>query len=372
MNDLGKFVGIPRSYWLADEGPLPPQAYFDQDIFEKELALVRQGPGYLGHELMVPEPGDYYALPADREARVLVRTAEGLQCLSNVCRHRQALMLEGKGRAEQIVCPLHRWTYDLNGRLLGAPQFPENPCLNLENFSLQNWQGLLFHSPRSVVSELQALPGAEQFNFLGHRLHHVHVHECRYNWKTFLEVYLEDYHVDPFHPGLGRFVDCNDLVWQFGENSSVQTVGVHRGLREPGSEIYRQWHEQVLKYRQGQAPEHGAVWLSFFPNLMVEWYPHVLVVSSLIPRGPQQTTNIVEFYYPEEIALFEPDYVAAETAAYLETCVEDDEIARRMELGRQRLLDRGVHEIGPYQHPLETGMQHFHQWYRQRMRTLDV
>ena len=38
-----------------------------------------------------------------------------------------------------------------------------------------------------------------------------------YNWKTFIEVYLEDYHVGPFHPGLGQFVTCDDLSWEFGD-----------------------------------------------------------------------------------------------------------------------------------------------------------
>jgi phenylpropionate dioxygenase-like ring-hydroxylating dioxygenase large terminal subunit len=32
--------------------------------------------------------------------------------LSNVCRHRQSLLLEGRGNAQNIVCPVHRWTYD--------------------------------------------------------------------------------------------------------------------------------------------------------------------------------------------------------------------------------------------------------------------
>ena len=50
-----------------------------------------------------------------------------------------------------------------------------------------------------------------------------------------------------------------------------------------------------------------------------------------IPRGPQKTTNVVEFYYPEEIALFEREFVEAERAAYMETAREDDEIAERMD-----------------------------------------
>ena len=78
---------------------------------------------------------------------------------------------------------------------------------------------------------------------------------------------------------------------------------------------------------------------------MVEWYPNVLVVSTLYPSGPQQTTNIVEFYYPEEMAAFEREYVEAQQAAYLETCVEDDEIALRMDQGRAALLARGDDEV---------------------------
>jgi phenylpropionate dioxygenase-like ring-hydroxylating dioxygenase large terminal subunit len=73
---------------------------------------------------------------------------------------------------------------------------------------------------------------------------------------------------------------------------------------------------------------------------------------------------VVEFYYPEEIVLFERDFVEAERAAYMETCVEDDEIAQRMDAGRKALMARGVSEVGPYQSPMEDGMQHFHEWYR--------
>jgi len=94
----------------------------------------------------------------------------------------------------------------------------------------------------------------------------------------------------------------------------------------------------------------------------------VPVVSTLFPKGPQQTANIVEFYYPEEIAAFERDFVEAHQAAYMETCVEDDEIAVRMDAGRRALMERGDNEVGPYQSPMEDGMQHFHQWYRREMK----
>ena len=195
----------------------------------------------------------------------------------------------------------------------------------------------------------------------------VHLHECDYNWKTFIEVYLEDYHVGPFHPGLGRFVTCDDLRWQFGRHHSVQTVGVHAALEKPGSPVYQRWHQAVKAYRNGEPPEHGAIWLTLYPNVMVEWYPHVLVVSTLFPRGPQKTLNVVEFFYPEEIAAFEREFIEAEQAAYAETCAEDDEIAIRMDAGRKALMARGDDEAGPYQSPMEDGMQHFHEWYRRAM-----
>ena len=193
------------------------------------------------------------------------------------------------------------------------------------------------------------------------------LHECNYNWKTFIEVYLEDYHVGPFHPGLGSFVTCDDLRWEFGAEHSVQTVGVHDQLRKSGSAAYRRWQEAVLQYRNGKPPEHGAIWLTYYPTVMVEWYPHVLVVSSLFPKGPRKTLNLVEFFYPEEIAAFEREFVDAQQAAYMETCVEDDEIAERMDAGRKALMERGDNEVGPYQSPMEDGMQHFHEWYRARI-----
>jgi choline monooxygenase len=30
-------------------------------------------------------------------------------------------------------------------------------------------------------------------------------------------------------------------------------------------------------------------------------------------------------------------------------------------------MDRGADDVGPYQSPMEDGMQHFHEWYRSQM-----
>jgi choline monooxygenase len=348
---------------------LPVGAYFDSALLAAERdTLFKHGPRYVGHELMVPNVGDYHALKHENEGRLLVRNAQGIELMSNVCRHRQAKMLDGAGNVPNIVCPLHRWTYDLKGELLGAPHFGDKPCLNLPRTALQSWNGLLFErNGFDIAAAMKNVSVLADLDFSGYMLNKGHVHECDYNWKTFIEVYLEDYHVEPFHPGLGSFVSCDDLRWEFGEHYSVQTVGVNSALAKSGSPTYARWQEQLLKYRNGHAPKHGAIWLTLYPNIMVEWYPHVLVVSTLHPRGPQKTVNVVEFYYPEDIALFEPEFIEANQAAYHETCIEDDEIALRMDQGRKLLLDAGRNEVGPYQSPMEDGMQHFHAYLRRNL-----
>ncbi|HNU10432.1 MAG TPA: aromatic ring-hydroxylating dioxygenase subunit alpha [Rubrivivax sp.] len=345
--------------------------YFDEDLYRKEQALIFDpGPRYLGHELAIPEVGDYHVLAQEADGRLLVRSERGIELISNVCRHRQAIMLKGRGKTTggNVVCPVHRWTYDLQGKLIGAPHFAEDPCLNLNNYALQNWHGLLFEGKgRDVAADLAGMGPAAQLDFSGFVFDKAILHECNYNWKTFIEVYLEDYHVGPFHPGLGSFVTCDDLRWEFGAEHSVQTVGVHERLAKAGSPVYQRWHEAVLKYRGGEPPTQGAIWLTYYPTVMVEWYPHVLVVSTLFPQGPRKTLNLVEFFYPEEIAAFEREFIEAEQAAYMETAIEDDEIGERMDAGRQALMLRGDNEVGPYQSPMEDGMQHFHEWYRRRM-----
>ncbi|MGB7301506.1 MAG: aromatic ring-hydroxylating dioxygenase subunit alpha [Burkholderiaceae bacterium] len=363
MSDLSS-----RSVLAKTESQLPVTGYFDESILLNEKnSIFLDGGGYIGHELMVPEAGNYYTLPSEGDGRVLIRNQNGVELLSNVCRHRQSIMLRGRGTTENIVCPLHRWTYDLSGQLLGAPQFAEQPCATLDTTTLQNWRGLLFDSPRNIAADLASVGLEDAFDFSGYRLDHVEMHDCHYNWKTFLEVYLEDYHVGPFHPGLGQFVTCDDLHWTFGERFSVQTVGLHKGLREPGTAVYEKWHAQVLASGNGKLPKYGAIWLTYYPNMMLEWYPNVLVVSNLYPVSAQRTMNIVEFYYPEEFVLFERDFIEAERAAYMETAVEDDEIALRMDAGRKALMQRGLNQTGPYQSPTEDGMRHFHEFLRQHV-----
>jgi choline monooxygenase len=77
---------------------LPVSSYFDPALYAQEMqSIFQNGPRYVGHALSVPRHGDYCALPQEGEGRALVRNAAGIELVSNVCRHRQAVMLKGRG-----------------------------------------------------------------------------------------------------------------------------------------------------------------------------------------------------------------------------------------------------------------------------------
>ena len=84
MSDLASLEKLARS-----NAQLPVGVYFDEPLLARETEqLFKRGPRYAGHTLMVPNQGDYATLPWENDGRVLVRNAQGLELISNVCRHR--------------------------------------------------------------------------------------------------------------------------------------------------------------------------------------------------------------------------------------------------------------------------------------------
>lgn len=350
---------------VARTQPLPIAWYFDRDWYEREMLLLfDRGPNYVGHERMVPQVGDYKVLPWTENGKVLVRSDAGVNLLSNVCRHRQAQLLDRHGNVRNIVCPAHRWTYDLNGRLLGAPDFDATPQCHLPATALVNWQGLLFAGPRDPNSDLKDFPLAADYDFGDYVFDRIQVDELPFNWKTFLEIYLELYHVEAVHPGLQRWVDPCNYEWGFGDRWSYQIMGIKDEFRSQTSPKYAKYRDTILAFSGGKLPKYGTVWSILYPNVMIEWYPYCLVVSTLIPRGAEHTTNIVEFYYLEEIRAFEPQIVEAHQAAYAESAAEDADVCARLQRGRRALWIAGEDDVGPYHSPHEDGMIHFHDWVR--------
>ena len=181
---------------------LSVSSYFDEALFQRESSgIFTRGPRYVGHHLSVPHLGDYAALPHEAAGRALVHTQAGVELISNVCRHRQSLLLKGRGSLNagtssgNIVCPLHHWTYSANspssidggpgslktGTLIGAPHFAQDPCLNLNNYPLQSWNGLLFEKnadSRNVALDLAHIGPLADLDFSGHVLDRVEMHSA--------------------------------------------------------------------------------------------------------------------------------------------------------------------------------------------------
>ena len=91
------------------------------------------------------------------------------------------------------------------------------------------------------------------------------------------------------------------------------------------------------------------------------------MISTLVPVSPTRTLNVVEYYYTEEVALFEREYVEAQQAAYAETAWEDEIIGQRTDRGRRTLLNDGIEDFGPIQSPMEDGILYFQEWVRRRL-----
>ena len=78
MSDLANLAKLARS-----NAQLPVNVYFDEALLKQEIQqLFRAGPRYAGHELMVPNVGDFATLAWENEGRMLVRSQQGIELLS--------------------------------------------------------------------------------------------------------------------------------------------------------------------------------------------------------------------------------------------------------------------------------------------------
>src|SRR4029077_17504273 len=78
----------------------------------------------VAREAELPEPGDFLTRTIGSESLLLTRNPErSLRGFYNLCRHRGtrgAREPRGSG-ARSFLCPYHAWSYDTDGRLIGAP-----------------------------------------------------------------------------------------------------------------------------------------------------------------------------------------------------------------------------------------------------------
>ena len=189
---------------------MPGVVYSSKDIYEVERERIFMRSWLcVGREEEIAEPGDYYASRVMDEPFLVVRDGSGkLNAFSNSCRHRGVEVARGRGSVTQFSCPYHAWTYDLNGKLMGAPQMRETRTdlghCALPSLPVDTWQGWVFINFDADAPPLTDAIAEfdDEFGFLkfdGCRLGDLFSTELGCNWKYVVENLMDIYHVGTIH-----------------------------------------------------------------------------------------------------------------------------------------------------------------------------
>lgn len=206
LNTPDVFISFPRDYYLSSE-------WFDHEM---DQLFSRQWL-YAGHISQIPRTGDFLIREVGDESIIVVRDGDRINAFFNVCRHRgSVLCLEASGHASRFVCPYHRWTYSLDGRLLAAPAMPGTficasyPLLRVH---VQCWQGMVFinlsqATPEPVDEILRTADSRfDRFDLPHCRVVHSIDYDVAANWKILLDNFMECYHCPGAHPEFCRTFD---------------------------------------------------------------------------------------------------------------------------------------------------------------------
>lgn len=132
---------------------LPAAYYVDPAFFKREMdALFATMWVCAGRAEQIDRPGQFFVRELLGESIIITRAASGaVNAFYNVCRHRGTrLCAEPEGAfGGSIRCPYHAWTYDLDGRLIGAPHMEEVPHFRNDEYPLHRvhadvWDGHIF------------------------------------------------------------------------------------------------------------------------------------------------------------------------------------------------------------------------------------
>ena len=108
----------------TDAGLIDRSIFTSQDLFDQEQeTLFARAWLLVGHESMVPNPGDFVAGRMGTEPVILTRDRDRrLHVFLNSCRHRgMKVCLFDQGNTKVFTCPYHAWSYGTDGALVGVP-----------------------------------------------------------------------------------------------------------------------------------------------------------------------------------------------------------------------------------------------------------
>jgi choline monooxygenase len=337
---------------------IPASWYVDRELYDLELQTVFSNTWQLAARVdQVQQPGQYVTTDIGGEPIVVVRGSDGvLRAFYNVCRHHAAaVMTEVEGKAAQLRCPYHGWTYSLEGELKGTPDFTgvcgfDRAANGLSKVQVAEWEQWVFvklgESGAISLDEFLTNSLTEEIRKI--RLTDLHWFERRHyqfdcNWKVFVDNYLDGgYHVPYLHKGLDSVLDYSNYLIENGERHCLQWSP----LVSDGAEA------QTGAVRKGDR----ALYYWIYPNFMVNWYDGVMDTNLVVPRGVDQTEVIFDFYFPDVVSPEARERNAASVAVGQRIQDEDVAICKSV----QRGLNSRAYAAGRLSVRREAGEHLFH------------
>src|ERR1700743_2145673 len=321
---------------------LPAHFYSDPSLYQAERREIFARSWLLiAHESQIETPNSYVATNAAGYPIIVVRDKGGqVRAFHNVCRHRAGpLADDGMGKCEgQLVCRYHGWRYALDGRLAGGRDFGPAAGFDPRNYSLvplkcESWRGFIFINMDEksepllkTIAPLDArtrdLP-LEKFTFARQTTHDI---AC--NWKTYVENYLEGYHIPLVHPFLNSAVDASKY-----EVDLTAPIVFHSAPPRDGSPV-------------------GGVWAWMWPCLGVNLYEGGALMERMWPLSATHTRLDYLYFFTDGIerAVQERSVAASEI-----TTDEDKKICEAV----QRNLNAGIYATGRLSPKHEMGVGWF-------------
>ena len=336
---------------------IPASWYTHKDFYQLELKTVFSRSWQLAARVdQVSEPGNYVTSDIAGEPIVIVRGNDRvLRGFFNVCRHHAAaVMTEPQGKAAQLRCPYHGWTYSLEGELKGTPDFTgvcdfdraKNGLNPLELAEWENWTFVKLDPDPESLSDFLGEDLIAQIKPL--QLNELHWFERRHysfdcNWKVFVDNYLDGgYHVPYLHKGLDSVLDYSNYMIENGKRHCLQWSPI----------VTEGVEQQTGAVRKGDR----ALYYWIYPNLMINWYDGVMDTNLVVPRGVDQTEVIFDFYFPDVVSEQARERNLASVAVGQRIQDEDVSICKSV----QRGLNSRAYNAGRLSVRREAGEHLFH------------
>lgn len=218
---------------LTEASVIPTLCYSDQDYHDQEVEQVLMRSWLpAGRVDQLVNIGDYFTRDFFGESVVIIKGRDDkIRALSNVCRHRATQIVDdGSGNKKLLTCPYHKWVYNMDGSLRGAPYmdqaegFDRKDC-KLPEFKVEIWLGFVFinfdHNAAPLAPQLEPLTEAlAPFKMEALKSKHFKTLPCAWNWKASMENFTEAYHHIGIHPqSVEPYMRAEDVVYHDTNNA---------------------------------------------------------------------------------------------------------------------------------------------------------